>query len=120
MLHRLEQYGRHEFDSIHSGLDSGVYDCVIPFLDLIDADEVEQAEFLTELSAVVAADPDGFATYGAASLTWDLFGDEALRLPAALPLIDTGIRFKLARGVPPYLILTGYELQRFGQWSDPR
>jgi hypothetical protein len=69
---------------------------------------------------VVRGDQGGFATFGAASLTWELFGDKALRLPAALPLIDAGIQFKLARGLPPAMTLTGHELQRFSQRVDQR
>jgi hypothetical protein len=121
VLERLEQFGRYQFDPQGSGVTTDVFtSCVIPFLDYLQADEAEQEGFLRDLFAVVAGDQGGFATYGAASLTWELFGDRALRLPAALPLIDAGIQFKLARGLPPVLILTGYELKRFGQWLDQR
>lgn len=118
MLQRLEQFGRHQF-SPYSGVTSDVFTrCVVPFVDYVNADEADQEAFLRDLRAVVAGDQGGFATYGAASLTWELFGEKSLRLPAALPLIDAGIAFKLARGLPPALILTGYELQRFTQWLD--
>jgi len=121
MQQRLERFGRYQLDPIGSGITSDVFTtCVVPFVDYVNAGEAEQEDFLRELHAVVAADPGGFASYGAASLTWELFGENALRLPAALPLIDGGIEFKLARGLPPATILTGYELRRFTHWLDQR
>jgi hypothetical protein len=121
MRQRLELFGRYQLDPMGSGITSDVFTtCVVPFVDYIDAGEAEQEDFLRDLHDVAAADRGGFATYGAASLTWELFGDRALRLPAAWPLIDAGIEFKLARGLPPAAVLTGYELQRFGQWLDQR
>lgn len=121
MLQRLEQFGRYQLDPHGSGLTADVFtSCVVPFVDYLQVDEAEQEGFLRDLYAVITGDQGGFATYGAASLTWELFGDKALRLPAALPLIDAGIQFKLARGLPPATILTGYELQRFSQWLDQR
>jgi len=121
MRQRLEVFGRHQLDPIGSGVKTDVYtSCVVPFVDYIDASEAEQEDFLRELRTVVAADQGGFATYGAARLAWELFGEAALRLPAALPLIDGGIEFKLARGIPPAMTLTGYELRRFTQWLDQR
>lgn len=121
MLHRLEQLGRHALDPMGRGASVDVNSfCVIPFAGYIQADETEQERFLRDLYAVVASDRGGFATYGAARLAWELFGGKVLRLPAALPLIDAGIRFKLARGLPPALTLTGYELQRFSQWREQR
>lgn len=119
MQQRLELFGRYQFDPMGSGVKSDVFTtCVIPFVDYIQADQAEQENFLRDLYDVVVADRGGFATYGAASLTWELFGEAALRLPAAQPLIDAGIAFKLARGFPPAYTLTGYELQRFSGWPD--
>jgi hypothetical protein len=119
MLRRLEQLGRFQLDPQGSGLATDVVaNCVVPFVDYIKADEAEQEDFLRDLYAMVTGDQGGFVTYGAARLAWELFGEKALQLPAALPLIDAGIRFKLARGLPPAMILTGYELQRFGQWRN--
>jgi hypothetical protein len=121
MPQRLEQFGRYQLDPQGSGVTADVFtSCVVPFVDYLQADDAEQESFLRGLFAVVTGDQGGFATYGAASLTWELLGDKALRLPAALPLIDAGIQFKLARGLPPAMILTGYELQRFSQWLDQR
>lgn len=119
MRHRLDQFGRRALDPVGSGIRVDVYtSCLVPYADYVNADEAEQEAFLRDLREVVAADQGGFATYGAASLTWELFGDSALRLPAALPLIDAGIAFKLARSLPPAMILTGYELRRFSQWHE--
>lgn len=121
MRQRLEVFGRHQLDPIGSGVKTDVYtSCVVPFVDYINASGAEQEHFLRELRAAVAADQGGFATYGAARLTWELFGEKALQLPAALPLIDAGIEFKLARGLPPAMTLTGYELRRFTHWLDQR
>jgi hypothetical protein len=121
MRQRLELFGRYQLDPMRSGIRGDVFTtCVVPYVDYIKADEAEQEAFLRDLRTVVAADRGGFATYGAASLAWELFGDKVLRLPAALPLIDAGIEFKLARGLPPAQILTGYELRRFSQWLDQR
>jgi hypothetical protein len=116
---RLELFGRYQFDPMGSGVKSDVFTtCVIPFLEYIQASQAEQESFLRDLYDVVVDDRGGFATYGAASLTWELFGEDALRLAAAQPLIDAGIAFKLARGFPPAYILTGYEMRRFSHWLD--
>lgn len=119
-LQQLALFGRYELDPHGSGVDGNevTHTCIIPFVDMIQADEAEQESFLRDLHALVAGDQGGFATYGAARLAWQLFSDKALQLPAALPLIDAGIAFKLARGVPPGMILTGYEMQRFHWWLD--
>ena len=106
----LELLGRYEFDPMTSGLDGGeiATRCVVPFLEDAQADP---DGFLADLRALVAADRGGFATFGAARLVWELFSRKALRLPAAWPLIDAGIEFKRARGLPA-LSLTGFEQQR--------
>jgi hypothetical protein len=110
MLARLDLFGRFEFDHQKSGIDSSdIYDeCVIPFLEDAKADP---DGFMTDLYALIAQDTAGFPTYGAARLVWELLGSKGLRNPAAMPLIDAGIDFKLARGLPTAM-LTGYEMQR--------
>lgn len=119
MLRRLERFGRFELDPQGSGLGSDAStDCILPFTDYIHADRAEQETLLRELYALIGEDQGGFATYGAARLAWELFDETALQLPSGLPLIDAGIRFKLARGLPPATILTGYELKRFWEWAD--
>jgi hypothetical protein len=96
MPQRLELLGRYSLDPFTSGgIDaSEIGDCVAPFLQdaLADPDG-----FLTNLHTLIAADRGGFATFGAARLVWELYGDQALRTPAAWPLIDAGIDFKRAR-----------------------
>lgn len=106
----LEHFGRYAFDSHGSGIDgSDMWNYYIaPFADFARADP---DGFLAELRTLVADDQGGFATFGAARLTWEFYGGECLKMPAALPLIDAGIDFKLARGLPS-LRLTGYEQQR--------
>lgn len=119
MLQRLEVFGRYELDPSGSGINGEITTaCVVPFTDVIYADDAEQEGFLRDLHAVVAADQGGFATYGAARLAWELFSERALRLPSGLRLVDAGIRFKLSRGLAPIHCLTGYELRRFGDWLD--
>ena len=121
MRQRLELLGRFTLDPMGSGIKSDIYTtCVVPFVEYIKAGRAEQEAFLRDLHALVATDGGGFATYGAAGLMWELFGEKALEMPAALPLIDAGIEFKLARGLPPAAILTGYEKRRFLQWPDRR
>src|SRR4051794_34282853 len=69
MVQRLELLGRFEFDPRGSGIDGGqvAKDCVVPFYR---DSQANREAFLTDLQAVVAADRDGFATYGAARLAW--------------------------------------------------
>lgn len=108
MLRWLELFGRYSFDPIHSGVDASVNDRLGSLYEYATGD---REGFLTELRSIVAADQGGFATYGAARLVWEMFSADVLRIPAALPLVDAGIRFKLARGLPTAL-LTGYEMDR--------
>jgi len=110
MLRRLELLGRYELDPRSSGIDAAEIHptCVAPFLTDAQAD---RDGFLTDLHALVAGDQGGFATFGAARLVWEFWSGEAVRIPAALPLIDAGIDFKLARGLSTAR-LTGYEMQR--------
>jgi len=113
MPNRLELLGRHGLDPFTSGIDSGEIwpDSIAPFLQDAHADP---DGFLSDLHALVAADHGGFATFGASRLVWELYGGEALDNPAAWPLIDAGINFKRARGLPT-ANLTGYEMQRLTQ-----
>lgn len=117
MLRRLELLGRYTLDRQASGIDSGEIwsTCLGPFLQYANTD---LNGLLAELRALIAADQGGFATLGAAHLVWELCkGDEILRTPAAWPLIDAGIDFKLARGLPT-ASLTGYEMQRLVKRRD--
>ena len=112
MLRWLEIFGRHSLDPQHSGIDgSDLWSRLAPLHEYSSRD---REGFLAELAAVVAGDQGGFATFGAARVVWEMFGGEALNIPAALPLIDAGIAFKRSRGLPD-LMLTGYESQRLAQ-----
>src|SRR5205823_7955744 len=113
MLRRLELFGRYELDPQTSGIDAGEVwpTCMAPFVDDASAD---RDGFLTDLHTLVAGDHGGFATFGAARLVWELHSGAALTIPAAWPLIDAGIEFKRARGLPT-ASLTGYEMQRLTQ-----
>lgn len=113
MLRRMELFGRYELDPRASGLDSSEIwpVCVAPF---VQAATDDRDGFLTDLHALVATDQGGFATFGVARLVWELIGREALSTPAAWPLIDAGIEFKRARGLPN-MSLTGYEVDRLAQ-----
>ncbi len=117
MLRRLELLGRFEFDPSGCGIDGGqvAKESVVPFYQ--DSQDNREA-FLTDLQAVVAADGSGFATYGAARLVWEMYGDKGLRIPEALPLIDGGIEFKRSRGMATRMHLTGYEQQRLRERGD--
>lgn len=108
MLRRMETFGRYEWEPHSSDLGAGeVRSSVAPFRT--DA-RTDPDGFLADLRTAVAGDLNGFATFGAASLVWELYGAEAVRTPAAWPLIDAGIDFKLVRGLP--CGLTGHEWQR--------
>ncbi|WBB78753.1 hypothetical protein O7606_21440 [Micromonospora sp. WMMD882] len=112
MLRRLELLGRFTLDPQGSGIDvDDAISCIMPFWEDVRAD---RDGFLTDLRTLTAPEPEGFATLGAAHLVWELVGEEALRVPAAWPLIDGGIDFKLSRGLST-ASLTGYEMQRLVQ-----
>ncbi len=113
MMRRMERFGRYSFDPLNNGVDDARIwdDCVIPFLEDSKSD---RNAFLGDLWALVAGDRSGFATWGAARLVWELFGGDCIRIPAALPLIDAGIEFKVARGLAMFH-LTGYEQDRVRQ-----
>lgn len=116
MLRWLERFGRYALDPQHSGVDdTDIWGRFGPLHEYATGD---RAGFLAEIQDLVAADQNGFATYGAARLVWEMFSEEALRIPAALSLVDAGIRFKLARGLPSAMF-TGYEMDRLFQLRKP-
>ncbi|MEV6851131.1 hypothetical protein [Actinoplanes sp. NPDC051411] len=105
----LETFGRHRLDSSSIRVDSDTLWRPLPvFLEDAKADP---DGFLTDLAEFVAGDRSGFVTLGAAGLVWELFSGDALRIPAALPLIDAGIAMKRERNLPG-LAFTGYEWER--------
>jgi len=105
----LELFGRHRLDSRSVRIDSDTLWGPLPgFLEDAKADP---DGFLTDLAAFVAGDRTGFVTLGAAGLVWELFSEEALHMPAALPLIDAGIAMKQDRHLPG-LAFTGWEWDR--------
>ncbi|MEV6350827.1 hypothetical protein [Actinoplanes sp. NPDC051851] len=98
MLDQLEMLGRYRLDRHHCGLSP--LEVLEPFLSPYMQDiTVDRDGLLGELAALVAGDEGGFATHGAACLTWDLLDGEIEDVPAAWPLIDAGIAFKLDRGL---------------------
>jgi hypothetical protein len=118
MIQRLETFGRFEFDARTSGIDSGniFNDCVAPFFDAALQDP---ASFCTGLRTVINNDQGGFATFGAARLVWEILGEAALSTPAARPLIEAGLDFKLSRGLSTWH-LTGHENQLLHQRREQR
>jgi hypothetical protein len=112
MVRWLELFGRYSFDVQHSGIDGD--DMWRRFGPLHEYATSDRDGFLAELHGVVAGDQGGFATFGAARLVWEMYSGDCLHIPAALSLIDAGIEFKLARGLPTFM-LTGYEMERFAQ-----
>jgi hypothetical protein len=112
MFRWLETFGRYSLDVHGSGIDGdAVFGRMGPLYEHATRD---RAGFLAALRDVVADDRGGFATYGAARLVWEMYSDEALRVPEALALIDAGIEFKTSRGLPTFA-LTGYEWERLRQ-----
>src|SRR5437868_1024194 len=115
MLWWLEIFGRHSLDPQHSGGDgSDIWRRLAPLHEYSSSD---REGLLAELTAIVAQDQGGFATFGAARVVWEMFGADALRIPAALPLIDGGIAFKRSRGLAR-LPLTALESQRVAQLGE--
>ncbi|MFY1637203.1 hypothetical protein ACN27F_28685 [Solwaraspora sp. WMMB335] len=108
----LDRFGRFSLDPQGCGLD--VSEMARGLWTLRDYATSDPDGFLAELSVLARPDRGGFATYGAAFLAWEMYLREALRMPAALPLIDAGIRFKLSRGLPTAM-LTGFEKERLEQ-----
>ena len=107
----LEQFGRYTLDVHHSGVDAMFV--VTRFDAYREYAAADPDGFLVELRDVVAGDDGGFATYGAACLVWQML-DDCLQRPAALPLIDAGLDFKLDRGLSPGMY-NGNERQRLAQ-----
>jgi hypothetical protein len=92
----LDTFGRFELDPVSSGIDPmsvGAY-----FGELSTYAAADPDAFLAELEAAVAGDDGGFAVFGAASLVWRTVHDAPDR-PAARPLLEAGLDFKLARGL---------------------
>ncbi|MEV4343862.1 hypothetical protein AB0J83_05230 [Actinoplanes sp. NPDC049596] len=109
MVPWLENFGRRWLDTHNSRVDpADMWERVAIF---IEQEKSDREGFLADLAALVADDRGGFATLGAAALVWELYSDEALRIPGALVLVDAGIAVKRARGLPT-AALTGYEMQR--------
>lgn len=105
----LETFGRHRLDQMTSRVGgAGLWERLGPLYAEAKADP---EGFLGDLAAFVAGDRGGFMTLGAAGVVWEIFGEEALRMPAALVLVDAGIAMKQARGLPDRAF-TGYEMRR--------
>jgi hypothetical protein len=112
----LEKFGRYSFDPYTAGIDDAdIWKRLGPLHEVATGD---RDTFLDELWALIVDDRGGFATFGAARLVWEMYSGEALNIRAAWPLIDAGIEFKRARGLPTAM-LTGYESQRLQQKSRP-
>ncbi|MGI5239767.1 hypothetical protein [Dactylosporangium sp. CA-139066] len=94
----LEKFGRYTLGPFDSRVDG--MEVVTRFDELRDYATADPDGFLAELQAVIAGDDGGFATYGAACLVWQML-DYCLWRPAALPLLDAGLDFKLDRGLRP-------------------
>lgn len=105
----LETFGRHRLDSSSVRIDSD--DLWRPIARLYEEIKADRDGVLTDLAAFVAGDRSGFVTLGAAGVVWEILGEQALRVPAALPLIDAGIAVKRDRHLPG-LAFTGYEWER--------
>ncbi|ROO61556.1 hypothetical protein EDC02_3496 [Micromonospora sp. Llam0] len=116
MLRWLDRFGRFSLDPQGSGVD--VDETVNRLGALYGHATSDPDGFLGGLLALVQRDRGGFATYGAARLAWEMYSSEAFRMPAALPLIDAGIRFKLSRGLPPSVALTALEMTRLRQLRE--
>jgi hypothetical protein len=110
MLHQLELFGRYTLNPMTSGVDgSAIWSCIIPHYDEFQADP---AAFISELNAVIASDNCNFATFGAARLVWEMYSSRINDIPSAIPHIDAGIEFKVARGMIQMSDMTGYEVDR--------
>jgi hypothetical protein len=100
MLRRLERFGRYEANPQGSGIDyMELADQVLaPYVSPANADP---QGFFADLQAVVANDRDGYATFGAARLVWELLTGDAKRTPPspAVALVKAGIEFKRAHGL---------------------
>ncbi len=110
MLHRLDLLGRFEFDPQGSGVDARTIHptCIAPFYEdaLADPDG-----FLADLNLLAGDATGGFAADGAHRLAQEVLGAD-VRTPDALALMDRGIEFKRARGLPP-MRMTGHEWNRW-------
>jgi hypothetical protein len=111
MLEWLDTYGRYRLDQWNSGIDGGaVWARLAPLLEEARRDP---EAFLTDLEDVVAGARSGFATLGAGGVAWEALNHEdPFSFPAGGRLIDAGIAFKVARGLPPEAF-AGYEVARW-------
>jgi len=113
MLQLLDLFGRSELSVHTSGIDTSdfIQRVMVAYYEYSQSDP---DGFLADLRAVVAGDEGGFATYGAARLVWEYYGEESLRMPAAAPLVDAGIDFKVARNLPG-MMFAPYEQWRLDE-----
>lgn len=117
MLQRLDRLGRCKIDMMNSGVDWSevLNNCIAPFHPQAVADP---DRFLSSLLHVIEKESGGFATYGAASLMYEL-ASESIHSDAGTTLVDLAIRFKRQRGLPVGSF-TGYELQRWYETNEHR
>jgi photosystem II stability/assembly factor-like uncharacterized protein len=111
MLEWLDTYGRHRLDRWTSGIDGGaIWGRLEPLLEELRRDP---DGFLADLEELVAGARGSFVTLGAGGLAWEALNhDDPFRFPAAGRLIDAGIAFKVARGLPSDVFAI-YETERW-------
>ena len=99
-LNILERLGRFEANPPGSGID---YDEIVQrlFVPYVQPANADPDSFFADLRAVVANDNDGYATFGAARLVWELLTGDTKNNPpeSALALVKAGIEFKRAHGL---------------------
>lgn len=117
MRRRLDRLGRCKMDMMNSGIDwpGVINECIVPFHEQAAGDP---GKFVSDLMQVIDNDTGGFATYGAASLMYEL-APGIVRTEAGAVLVDRAIEFKRRRGLP-LLSFTGYEEDRYYETSDRR
>jgi hypothetical protein len=110
MLQRLDRLGRCKIDMMNAGIDwpEVVTNCIAAFHEQAVTDP---GRFLSDLQHVIDQDSGGFATYGAASLMYELV-PENIHSEAGALLVDLAIKFKRQRGLP-IGSFNGYELERW-------
>lgn len=117
MLQRLDRLGRCKTDMMNSGIDwpEVIDNCIVPFHEQAAGDP---GKFISDLMHVIDDDTDGFATYGAACLMYEL-APGIVRTEAGAALVDRAIEFKRGRGLS-LLSFTRYEQDRYYEKSDRR
>ncbi len=115
MLQRLDRLGRCKLDMMTAGVDWAevIHNCIAPFHPQAVADP---DKFLSDLLHVIEEDSGGFATYGAASLMYEL-ASERTHSEAGARLVDLAIRFKIQRGLPVGSF-TGHEFKRWYETNE--